>query len=203
VICDLWSIVYDIWSFDTMKWYDVWFYCLLNVVLWDCLMLQFVGLARLYDVCSVLMLIPIHRFMSISGFVKDKRVSGHMRWGIAFGPRCKSLPSGMCRYLLSNILNLDPGNLNPSANIYINMCVCVVSWQSTLGYLGPAHRSWWAVWFRWNPASFTSPLILVQHRSWQFYYIPVIPVCYMFSDFYWNEAPRDGLRRSETVSSSP
>ena len=82
-------------------------------------MLQFVGLARLYDVCSVLMLIPIHRFMSISGFVKDKRVSGDMRWGIAFGPRCKSLPSGMCRYLLSNILNLDPGNLNPSANIYI------------------------------------------------------------------------------------
>jgi hypothetical protein len=87
-------------------------------------MLQFVGLARLYDVCSVLMLIPIHRFMSISGFVKDKRVSGHMRWGIAFGPRCKSLPSGMCRYLLSNILNLDPGNLHPSANIYIYVCVC-------------------------------------------------------------------------------
>ena len=188
-----------------MKWYDVWFYCLLNVVLWDCLMLQFVGLARLYDVCSVLMLIPIHRFMSISGFVKDKRVSGHMRWGIAFGPRCKSLPSGMCRYLLSNILNLDPGNLNPSANIYINMCVCVVSWQSTLGYLGPAPDERFgfdeaqqvsqAPWF------YTAPGF--QHRSWQFHYIPVIPVCYMFSDFYWNEAPRDGLRRSETVSSSP
>jgi hypothetical protein len=108
----------------------------------------------------------IHRFMSISGFVKNRRVSGHMRWGIAFGPRCKSLPSGMCRYLLSNILNLDPGNLNPSANIYIyiNMCVCVVSWQSTLGYLGPAHRPWWAVWFRWNPASCTSPLILHSPR---------------------------------------
>ena len=98
------------------------------------------------------------------GFVKNKRVSGHMRWGIAFGPRCKSLPSGMCRYLLSNILNLDPGNLNPSANIYICVCVCVVSWQSTLGYLGPAHRPWWAVWFRWNPESFTSPLILHSPR---------------------------------------
>ena len=51
-----------------------------------------------------------------------KRVSGHMRWGIAFWPRCKSPPSGMCKYfqmhiLLSNILNLDPGNLNPSVNI--------------------------------------------------------------------------------------
>ena len=168
MICDLWSIVYDIWFFDTMKWYDVWFYCLLNVVLWDCLMLQFVGLARLYDMCvqCLCWFKSIHRFMSISGFVKNKRVSGHMRWGIAFGPRCKSLPSGMCRYLLSNILNLDPGNLNPSANIYnyIYICVCVVSWQSTLGYLGPAHRPWWAVWFRWNPASFTSPLILHSPR---------------------------------------
>ena len=163
MICDLWSIVYDIWFFDTMKWYDVWFYCLLNVVLWDCLMLQFVGLARLYDVCSVLMLIPIHRFMSISGFVKDKRVSGHMRWGIAFGPRCKSLPSGMCRYLLSNILNLDPGNLNPSASIYIYKYVCVCCFMAVNAGI-PWPSPWWAVWFRWNPASFTSPLILHSPR---------------------------------------
>ena len=61
----------------------------------------------------------IHRFISISGFVKNKCVSGYMRWGIIFGPRYRLLPSRMCRYLPSNILNLDPGNLNPSTNIYI------------------------------------------------------------------------------------
>ena len=146
--------------------------------------------------------------MSISGFVKNKRVSGHMRWGIAFGPRCKSLPSGMCRYLLSNILNLDPGNLHPSANIYIYICVCVLfhgsqRWDTLAQPTAPDERFGFdetqkvsqAPWF------YTAPGF--QHRSWQFHYIPVIPVCYMFSDFYWNEAPRDGLRRSETVSSSP
>ena len=145
----------------------------------------------------------IHRFISISGFVKNKRVSGYMRWGIIFGPRYRLLPSGMCRYLPSNILNLDPGNLNPSTNIYIY----VVLWQSALGYLGPAHcpdkrfgfdetqQVSQAPWFYTVPG--------FQHRSWQFHYIPVIPVSYIFSDFYWNEAPRDGLRRSETVSSSP
>ena len=61
----------------------------------------------------------IHRFISISGFVKNKCISGYMRWGIIFGPRSRLLPSGMCRYLPNNILNLDPGNLNPSTNIYI------------------------------------------------------------------------------------
>ena len=64
----------------------------------------------------------IHRFISISGFVKNKGISGYMRWGIIFGPRYKSLPSGMYRYLPSKILNLDPGNLNPSTNIYIYIC---------------------------------------------------------------------------------
>ena len=146
--------------------------------------------------------------MSISGFVKNKRVSGHMRWGIAFGPRCKSLPSGMCRYLLSNILNLDPGNLNPSANIYIYICVCCfmavnagIPWPSPpplmsgLVSMKPSKLH--------KPPDSTQPQgFSIDHGSF-IIFLWFLYVCCMFSDFYWNEAPRDGLRRSETVSSSP
>ena len=188
-----------------MKWYDVWFYCLLNVVLWDCLMLQFVGLARLYDVCSVLMLIPIHRFMSISGFVKDKRVSGHMRWGIAFGPRCKSLPSGMCRYLLSNILNLDPGNLNPSASIYIYKYVCVLfhgsqRWDTLAQPLMSGLVSMKPSKFHKPPDSTQPQGFSIDHGSFIIFLWFLYVTCFLISiETRLPETVSDGLRRSPAL----
>ena len=145
----------------------------------------------------------IHRFISISGFVKNKGISGYMRWGIIFGPRYKLFPSGMYRYLPSKILNLDPGNLNPSTNIYIY----IISRQSTLGYLGPAHCPWWTVWFRWNPANSTSPLIFTQSQGFSidhgnfiiflwFLYVTYFPISI---ETRLPETVSDGLRRSPAL----
>ena len=134
----------------------------------------------------------IHRFfMSISRFVKNKRVSGHMRWGIAFGPRCKSLPSGMCRYLLSNILNLDPGNLNPSANQYIYIYVCVLfhgsqRWDTLAQPTAPDER------FGFDETQ------QVSQAPWFYWFLYV--ACFLISiETRLPETVSDGLRRSPAL----
>ena len=153
----------------------------------------------------------IHRFMSISGFVKNKRVSGHMRWGIAFGPRCKSLPSGMCRYLLSKILNFDPGNLNPSANInkqiikyiyiYVCVCVCVVSWHwpsppplmSGLVSMKPSK-------FHKPPDSTQPQGFSIDHGSFIIFLWFLYVACFLISiETRLPETVSDGLRRSPAL----
>lgn len=145
----------------------------------------------------------IHRFMSISGFVKDKRVSGHMRWGIAFGPRCKSLPSGMCRYLLSNILNLDPGNLNPSANIYIYVCVLFHGsqrWDTLAQPLMSGLVSMKPSKFHKPPDSTQPQGFSIDHGSFIIFLWFLYVTCFLISiETRLPETVSDGLRRSPAL----
>lgn len=148
----------------------------------------------------------IHRFMSISGFVKNKRVSGHMRWGIAFGPRCKSLPSGMCRYLLSNILNLDPGNLNPSANIYIYVCVCCFM-AVNAGIPWPSPPPLMSGLVSMKPSKFHKPPdstqpqgFSIDHGSFIIFLWFLYVTCFLISiETRLPETVSDGLRRSPAL----
>ena len=81
------SMIYD----SVIRWNDM-MYDSITCCFWDCLMLQFVDIARLYDVFSVcvcssstIWIIYIYysySFMWISGLWKNS--FGHMRWGMAF-----------------------------------------------------------------------------------------------------------------------
>ena len=125
--CDFWPMVHrlcDIWFFDTMKSYDVGFIGLLHVVFgiaWCC-NLQILRGCMICVQC-LCWFKSIFRYWWILFFLKNRWVSGHMRWGIAFRPRWKSPPFGMFQYfqmhiLVSKILNLDHRSFNPPANIF-------------------------------------------------------------------------------------
>ena len=97
--CDFWPMVHrlcDIWFFDTMKSYDVGFIGLLHVVFgiaWCC-NLQILRRCMICVQC-LCWFKSVFRFRWILFFLKNRWVSGHMRWGIAFRPRWKSPPFGM------------------------------------------------------------------------------------------------------------
>ena len=86
----------------------------------------------------------VFRFRWILGFLKNRWVSGHMRWGIAFRPRWKSPPFGMFQYFQMHILVSKIQNLGQALTL-----------QPMLGY--PAAEPTAPV---LSGFAFTNPLIL-------------------------------------------